>query len=235
MTSDTYVSAGSTYKITVNPGPPDGKKYPVILLVHGNFGLGPPYGEQIQSFARDLASLGYLTAVPQCYVDDEPHPQDTIPKVQTLTEAIAAVVGRTDADADRLGLIGFSLGATTSMEFIAANPPGTVKAFADFFGFLTPAIRGGVSGFPPTIILHNKNDQIVPVQSSLDFDELLLSAGVDHQLVRPYDERTEIGNHAFRPGGAADLDSRSRVTRWLSTHVSATSEQIASHPSTARI
>ena len=30
MTSDTYVSAGSTYKITVNPGPPDGKKYPVI-------------------------------------------------------------------------------------------------------------------------------------------------------------------------------------------------------------
>ena len=41
------------------PRPADGKKYPVILLVHGNFGLGPPYGEQIQSFARDLAGLGY--------------------------------------------------------------------------------------------------------------------------------------------------------------------------------
>jgi dienelactone hydrolase len=116
-------------------------------LVHGNFGLGPPYGEQIQSFARDLAGLGYLTAVPQYYVDDEPHPKDTVPKDRTLADAIAAVVGHADADADRLGLIGFSLGAATAMTYIATNPPGTVKALADFFGFLTPTIRAGTVTF----------------------------------------------------------------------------------------
>ena len=148
MASETYVSGGSAYKITVNPAPADGKKHPVILLVHGNFGLGPPYGEQIQSFARDLAGLGYLTAVPQCYVDDESHPKDTVPKDRTLADAIAAVAGRADADADQLGLIGFSLGATTAMTFVATNPPGTVKVLADFFGFLTPAIRG-CPGFRP--------------------------------------------------------------------------------------
>jgi carboxymethylenebutenolidase len=218
MASETYVSGGNAYKVTVNPAPADGKKHPVILLVHGNFGLGPPYGEQIQSFARDLADLGYLTAVPQYYVDDEPHPNDTVPKDRLLADAIAAVVGRADADADRLGLIGFSLGAATAMTFVATNPPGTVKALADFFGFLTPAIRAGVSRFPPTIIAHNKNDQIVPVKNSQELDRLL-SEVTDHLLVPPYDERSEIGNHAFKPGGAADVDSRSQVTRWFTTHL----------------
>jgi hypothetical protein len=104
------------------------------------------------------------------------------------------------------------------MTFIATHPPGTVKALADFFRFLTPAIRSGVSRFPPTIILHNKNDEIVPVQDSEELDRLQ-SATTDHQLVPPYDERSEIGHHAFRPGGAADVDSRSRVTRWFTTHL----------------
>jgi dienelactone hydrolase len=104
------------------------------------------------------------------------------------------------------------------MTLVAANPPGTVKALGDFFGFLTPAIRGGVSRFPPTIIVHNMNDQIVPVQNSRELDRLL-PATTDHQLLPPYDERSEIGNHAFKPGGAADVDSRSKVTQWFTTHL----------------
>jgi dienelactone hydrolase len=223
MVSEPYVSGKTAYKMTVNPAPADGKKHPVIMLVHGNFGLGPPYGEQIQSFARDLAGLGYLTAVPQYYVDDEPHPTDTVPKDRTLADAIATVVSRPDADADQLGLIGFSLGAATAMTFAATNPPGTVHALADFFGFLTPTIRAGVSRFPPTIIVHNKNDQIVPVKNSQELDRLL-PAATDHHLVPPYDERSEIGNHAFKPGGAADVDSRAQVTRWFTTHLPSASK-----------
>lgn len=186
--------------------------------MHGNFGLGFPYGEQIQSFARDLAGLGYVTAVPYYYLDGRPHPSDTAPKDRALTDAVAAVSRPADVNADQLGLIGFSLGATTAMTFAATSPPGTVAVLADFFGFLTPVIRGGVHRFPPTIILHNKNDQIVPVGNSQEL-EGLLPAGTDHEFVSPYDERTEIGNHAFKPGGAADVDSRSRVTRWFTTHL----------------
>jgi dienelactone hydrolase len=82
MAKDTYSSGGSAYPITVYPAPADGKKRSVIPLVHGKFGLGSPYGEQIQSFARDLAGLGYLTAVPQYYLDGKPQPTDTVPKVR---------------------------------------------------------------------------------------------------------------------------------------------------------
>jgi dienelactone hydrolase len=41
-------------------------------LVHGNFGLRPPYGDQIRSFGKSLAALGYMAAVPQLYEDEAP-------------------------------------------------------------------------------------------------------------------------------------------------------------------
>jgi carboxymethylenebutenolidase len=189
----------------------------MILLVHGNFGLGAPYGDQIHDIARNLAGCGYVTAVPHYYTDDEPHLFDMTPHDGTLADAVAAVASRPDADADRLGLIGFSLGAATAMTFVASRPSGTVKALADFFGFLTPAIEAGVARFPPTIIFHNKNDQIVDVVNSERLDRLL--ARIDHEFVPPYDEHWKEVNHAFKPGGDADVDSRSRMTAWFVKHL----------------
>jgi dienelactone hydrolase len=103
------------------------------------------------------------------------------------------------------------------MTFVATNPPGTVKALADFFGFLTPAIRAGVSRFPPTIILHNKEDEVVDIGYSQELDRLL-PATTDHQLV-PYEHEQSFKHHAFKPGGAADVDSRSKATQWFTTHL----------------
>ncbi len=217
MSSETFTSPGGPYKITVYAAPSDGKKHPLIVLVHGNFGLGAPYGDQIRGFAKDLAGRGYMTAVPQYYRDDEPHLSDTTPHVQTLADAIAALAGRPGADSERLGLIGFSLGAATAMTLIASSAPGTVKVLADFYGFLTATIRGGVSMFPPTIMFHNKNDQIVPVQNSEDLDRLLPKT-LDHELLR-YDEHGQLANHAFQPGAAADVDSRSKATAWFAKHL----------------
>jgi carboxymethylenebutenolidase len=220
MSIETFKSGPNTYKITVYPAPAADEKHPMILLVHGNFGLVEPYGDQIRNFAKELAELGYLTAVPQYYEDDAPRPtdRDPDPHVPTLSAAIGKIAERPDADPDRLGLIGFSLGAATAMTYIASNPPGTVKVLADFFGFLTPRIRSGVSNFPPTIIFHNKDDQIVLVEHSQELDRLLPST-IEHELVPPYEEQWLGVNHAFRPGGAADLDSRERAKDWFVTHL----------------
>ena len=220
MSSETFTSGSKTYKITVYPAHADAKKHPMILLVHGNFGLAEPYGDQIQNFAKELAELGYLTAVPQYYDTDTPRPDDRDPNphVATLSAAIGKVAERADADLDRLGLIGFSLGAATVMTYITANPPGKVKVLADFYGFLTPTIRSGLGNFPPTIIFHNKHDQIVLVGHSEELDRLLPST-IEHELVPPYEEKTQVGNHAFRPGGAADLDSREKAKDWFIRHL----------------
>lgn len=219
MSSQTFISKGNTYKITLYSTPPDGKKYPVIFLLHGNFGLGSPYGDQIQSFAKDLAKQGYMTAIPQYYQDDEPHLTDidTVSKVQILTDAISTVSGHMGADPKRLGLIGYSLGAATAMTFISSNPSVKVNVLADYFGFITPAIRSGISSFPPTIIFHNKNDLIVPVQNSEEINRLLPST-IEHQFVK-YDEKWQEVNHAFEPDGTADVDSRSKTEDWFTKHL----------------
>ena len=136
MISATFKSGKKAFKISVYPAPADGKRHPIVLLAHGNFGLGPPYGDQIRGFGKSLAELGYVAAVPQLYEDEAPHPNDIDPDphVQTLSAAIATVAARTDADPDRLGLIGFSLGAAAAMTYIASSTHGKVKALADFFG-----------------------------------------------------------------------------------------------------
>lgn len=91
MSDNTFTSAGNSYKITVNPGPSGDKRFPMILLVHGNFGLGRPYGDQIHGSAKDLAARGYVTAVPQYFQDDSPHLSDTSPHDRTLADAVAAI------------------------------------------------------------------------------------------------------------------------------------------------
>lgn len=83
--TETFASGGNNYNITIYSSPPDGKKYPVVLFLHGNFGLVSPFGNQIQSFAKDLANSGYVTAVPQYYLNNQSHPTDIVPKVQVLT------------------------------------------------------------------------------------------------------------------------------------------------------
>jgi len=145
MTSETFKSGGKNFKITVFPAPGDGKRHPVVLLVHGNFGLGPPYGNQILNFGKSLAELGYIAAVPQLYEDEAPHPNDIDADrhVETLSAAIAKTAARPDADPDRVGLVGFSLGAAAAMTYIASGEPGRVKVLADFFGPLTATIRAG--------------------------------------------------------------------------------------------
>jgi carboxymethylenebutenolidase len=218
MISDTFISGGKTYRITVYPSPSNGSRYPIIILVHGNFGLVSPYGDQIQNFAKDLADRGYLTAVPQYYQDDEPQPTDTDPKDQILTDAISAVTNRPEADPNRIGLIGFSLGAATAMTFIASNPSGKVKVLADFFGFITPTIQGKVANFPPTTIFHNKHDKIVEIQNSKNLSNLLSSAKIEQQFIE-YDEQWLEGNHAFEPNGPSDIDSRSKTIDWLTKYL----------------
>jgi dienelactone hydrolase len=229
VASETFVSGGDTYKITLYPAPSDGKKYPVILLIHGNFGLGAPYGDQIHGFARNLAGHGYLVAVPQYYQDDEPHLADEVPHEQTLADAITATVACAGADPERLGLIGFSLGASTAMTFVTSMPVGTVKVLADFYGFLTPKILAAAANFPPTIIFHNDNDQVVKPRHSNDLDRTLSASKIEHDLIL-YTERQVIFhdgqlieiNHAFEPGGAADVDSRAKAMAWFVKYLAPT-------------
>ncbi len=223
MSNDTFTSGGNSYEMTVHPAPADGKKHPMILVVHGNAGLTPPFGDQIDRFAKSLAALGYVTAVPQYYRDNLPHLTDDDPRphVPTLAAAIARVASRTDADSERLGLVGYSLGAGTSMTYIASTTPGKVKVLVDFFGPIegNSIIASGVGKFPPTLILHNTKDDVVKFVPNSKALDGMLPKSVEHLLVSYAENFPELRCHPFIPNGPADVDSRRKATEWVLKHL----------------
>jgi dienelactone hydrolase len=108
MPEEKYKSGGTTYTIAVNPAPADGKKYPIVMVLHGNFGLKEPYGHQILSFAEDLAKIGYVTAVPRYYEKDPLEPVDIAMtylarKKPTNVMALVDFFGRTKDNKDIQG------------------------------------------------------------------------------------------------------------------------------------
>ena len=191
MSDETFTSGGNPYKITIYPPPSNGKKRPMVLVLHGNAGLNPPFGSQISRFAQSLSTQGYLAAVPYYYRDEAPHLQDGDPRphVQALADAIAKLGARADADPGRIGLVGYSLGAATAMTYIAANPAGAVKVLVDFFGPIAgnSIIAAGVAKFPPTIMLHNKRDKVVDYLSNSNALSRMLPSSVERESV-VYDE-----------------------------------------------
>ena len=218
-------SPGTTFNIEIAPAPVDGKRYPVIVLVHGNFGLADPFGDQLRDFTKEIADLSYLAALPNLYSDGQAHPTDTnlAAHVPTLTAALKHLRGRSDVDPDRLGLVGFSLGGGVAMSYIANSPVGTVKAFADFYGYVEPLLSAGVAKFPPTIIFHNKNDErfVPPAKNSVPLANALAIS--NPKIAYEYHEYDELWlegfNHAFKPGGPADIGSRNLTKSWLTTHI----------------
>jgi dienelactone hydrolase len=102
----------------------------VVVLIHGNLGLADPFGPQLRDFTEDIARLGYLAALPAYYPTGQSDLRDTDihAHVPVLTAEIKYFRTRSDADSDRLGLIGFSLGGGIAMSYIAASPAGTVNS-----------------------------------------------------------------------------------------------------------
>jgi dienelactone hydrolase len=227
MIGETYTTdSGQTFDIEIAPAPADGKKYPVVVLLHGNLGLVDPFGRQLRDFTQEIADLHYLAALPSYYSPGEQNPRDTdiAVHVPALRAAIKHLRGRPDADPDRLGLVGFSLGGGIAMSFINASSAGAVDVFADFFGYVAPLLGAGVAKFPPTIIFHNEDDPVVRVkENSEPLADALAAAHISHQPERPYhwfQGHWEPGfGHAFEPGSPDDLQSRADTRTWLTTHM----------------
>jgi len=224
MLQETFVSGPDTFKIDVAPGPASGKMYPVLLLLHGNFGMVSPYADPILKFAEELAGDNYVVGVPHYYADDGSHLDDidVDSKLPILSAVISYLAARKEADPARIGLVGFSLGGGIAMTYIVERTTPAISVLADFFGLTTPEIQSNAGLFPPTILFHNENDIVVPMRSNTALlDQALDKVKVTHAFYH-YDEHYLIGDHAFQPGGAADVHSRMKIRALCASYPPAT-------------
>ena len=130
MSNDTFAS-GANLQDDDLLALADGKKHPMILVAQGNAG-SHAVRRSDQHVAAGLAALGYVTAVPQYYRDDLFTPEDGDPHHTFKRSTRSPSRLARGADPNRLGLVGYSLGAATSMTYIASMPPERSKCWSIF-------------------------------------------------------------------------------------------------------
>jgi carboxymethylenebutenolidase len=163
--------------------PKDGKKLPVLLVVHEIFGVH----EHIRDVCRRLAKAGYLAVAPDLYTRQGDVSQISeiseimsrvvmhVPDAQVMADLdrAAAWAERTGkADPNRLGITGFCWGGRITFLYAAHSPE--LKAAVAWYGRLTGDKRPAQPQHPigvaaalkaPVLGLYGANDNGIPVST----------------------------------------------------------------------
>jgi dienelactone hydrolase len=233
LLSSTFTVGTEKYTIDRYATRSGAPKRPVVVILHGVDGMVGESETEVRKLAAQIADDGYLVFIPH-YLGSTPG-STTMPSREILaqrtmqvdtyrppvTGAVDFALAQRDADTTRLGIVGLSLGGGLALWYAESAPHGKVRAIVDFFGHIgDPAIYSNAGKLPPTLVLHNRADQIV----NRELSERLIASLAQQKVVHeseiynepPYPERYD---HTFRPGGAADLDSRARTRKWLNRYV----------------
>ncbi len=162
----------------------NGQRFPAVIGLHGSGGSS----ERMAEPASLLAAQGFAVYVPHYFertgttsVADKP----TILRHffawgKTLWDAIGFVAERPEVDAQRIGLLGFSLGAYLALSVAAVD--SRVQAVVEFFGGLPKEAKLFMRRFCPVLILHGDADQIVPVAEAYHLQQLLEKKKLPYEM-----------------------------------------------------
>jgi carboxymethylenebutenolidase len=179
-------------------------KHPGVVILYGSGGMkvsGPAY----EWYAEALADRGIEAVI--CPYFDSTHGRqyrdhnNTVVWIPAVRDCVTFLVHQPDADASRIGVLGFSLGGYVGMSVIPHDP--RIKAFVDFFGPEPKLSCNDLKKFPPTLIFHGAKDNRVGLSNSRSLAASLTLAGVENQLIIYPNQR-----HGFTGPDAEDAHRR---------------------------
>ena len=100
--------------------------------------------------------------------------------MKTLWDSVSFVARQPHVDPDRIGLLGFSLGAYLSLSNAAID--SRVRAVVDFFGGLPKEMKFFMRRLCPVLILHGEADTTVPVAEAYHLQQVLEKKGVPYEM-----------------------------------------------------
>jgi carboxymethylenebutenolidase len=143
--------------------------------------------------------------------------------MKTLWDAISFVEKQPAVDHERIGLLGFSLGAYLSLA--DASIDNRIRAVVEFFGGLPREMKFFMRRLCPVLILHGEADTTIPVSEAYNLQRLLEEKGM------PYEIKIYPGaGHGFESDQW--LDAAPRTLRFLQKHLAASQDSSPS-PSSA--
>ena len=100
--------------------------------------------------------------------------------MKTLWDAISFVEKQPQVDAQRIALLGFSLGAYLSLATSAIDP--RVKIVVEFFGGMPKEMKLFMRRLCPVLILHGEDDVTVPVEEAYNLQKLLEKKNIPYEI-----------------------------------------------------
>jgi len=161
----------------------EGNSLPAVIALHG--AGGDVTGTE--KFAAVLAEQGFAVFVLH-YFDRTGTQNADMPVIirnfpiwmKTLWQAVSFVEKQPQVDRDRIGLVGFSLGAYLSLANSSID--GRIKAVVEFFGGLPREMKLFMRRLCPTLILHGDADPTVPVEEAYNLQRLLEEKGIPYEM-----------------------------------------------------
>lgn len=219
-TVETFPSGGSSLSLDVFMPAATGE-VPAVLVLHGSFGMLPPYRADIVSFAEALAESGIGAALPHYLDATESSPgfgvlaeieENHLKWRAACADALTAMAGDARFDAARMGVLGFSLGGYLALSLAMEAPTAApIRAVADFFG-PTDSLDANWSRLPRTLIFHGDADPLLGVDHSERVVRGLEAAGRKEGTDFSYTVYKGQG-HGFN--GTALKESRDRTVEFF--------------------
>jgi carboxymethylenebutenolidase len=218
--TDVFMSGGGCVAVEYCV-PTKAGKYPAMVWLHAVDGIDDTWGPLYRDLATEYAGNGYVVVLVHYFDRTDPDRKDRasyrelfvnhftrkeLPKkdkermralfsewCETVRDAVAYVRSLPEVDGERIGLVGFSLGASLALG-AAAEHDLKLACLVELFGALPGDYRAKVKEMPPTLIIHGDADAVVPVDEAYLLAGLLLArkqqpqvevlAGVEHMFLK---------------------------------------------------
>lgn len=204
----TFFSDGKPIRLDHYPPSHSGNS-PAVILLHGSggplHGLDP-FAGQAANFGVHVFVLHYFESTGHNWVAPSQIEPNFLFWLETLKNAVSFVANQPRVDAERIGLLGFSLGAFLALAL--ATRDSRIAAVAELFGGLPEPFTEFAGNLPPILILHGAMDTTVPVEKAHELERTLQRYKIPYQI-KIYPDQ----GHVFR--GLAQLDAMGRVAQIL--------------------
>ena len=100
--------------------------------------------------------------------------------MKTLWDAVSFIACQPQVDPERIGLLGFSLGAYLALSASAID--SRIRAVVEFFGGMPKEMKFFTRRLCPVLILHGDQDKTVPVGEAYHLQQLLEKKQIAYEM-----------------------------------------------------
>jgi carboxymethylenebutenolidase len=212
----TFNSGGQTIALDAFLPEGNARGFPAVIGLHGSAGGHASMSDPATMLATEgfaVYVLHYFDRTGTTTVADKQTAIRYFPVWgKTVWDAISHIETQPQVDPQRIGLLGFSLGAYLALSVAAVD--SRVKAVVEFFGGMPKEMKFLMRRLCPTLILHGDADPTVPVEEAHHLQQILERKSIPHE--------TQIyagAGHGFT--GEVWQDARRRTLVFLQKYLAA--------------